>query len=448
MPSEREVGRFAAAVERQLGHVLGERRELAASVLARRAQRHREPVMVYVDRVARGDRDELREIASEIAVGETHFFRHHEQLAAYGDLLAAQVASRGVARVLSAGCSTGEEPYTLAMIARERVPDPDVVSIQAVDFDARALATARRGRYSAWSLRATSDERARTWFVPDGREFVLAAEIRGAVTFAEANLVTMAPSGPWDVIFCRNVLMYFGEAGARRAIENLVAALAPGGHLFLGYAETLRDRDYGVSLRESHGAFYYQRSVAAPVAITQRDEHPPVAGPREPVDVAAPATSALDPIHALVREERFAEARDAIGALDAQAAATGDATLLRALVAAQLGDAAGARSACEELLARTDRVPFARYLLALVEADPVRSEEHARAALAADPTFAMAAVHVALACKRQRTATPDDFTRAITLLERDSAERVAMFAGGFTRDALIEMCRAELGSLR
>ncbi|HEY1814473.1 MAG TPA: CheR family methyltransferase [Kofleriaceae bacterium] len=447
MPSEREVGRFAAAVERQLGHVLGERHDLAAAVLARRAQRHHEPVMVYVDRVARGDRDELREIASEIAVGETHFFRHHEQLAAYGDLLVARVASRGVARVLSAGCSTGEEPYTLAMIARERVPNPDAVSIQAVDFDARALVTARRGRYSAWSLRATSDERARTWFVADGRELVLAAEVRGAVTFAEANLVTTAPSGPWDVIFCRNVLMYFGEAGARRAIENLVAALAPDGYLFLGYAETLRDRDYGVELRQSHGAFYYQRSLAAPVAIGH-DERAPAAPPRESLEVVAPPPSVLEPIHALVREERFAEARDALDALDAQAAATGDATLLRALIAAQLGDAAGARSACEELLARSDRVPFARYLLALVEQDPERSEQHARAALAADPTFAMAAVHVALACKRQRTATREDFTRAIRLLEGDSAERVAMFAGGFTRDALIEMCRAELGSLR
>jgi chemotaxis protein methyltransferase CheR len=441
MPSELEFGRFAAAVERQLGHILDERRDHAASVLARRAQRHREPVLAYVDRVARGDRDELRELASELAVGETHFFRHHEQLLAYGDVLAAQVASHGFARVLSAGCSTGEEPYTLAMLARERVPNADAVSIHALDFDARALATARRARYSVWSLRATSEERARTWFSQDGREFVLDAEIRGAVTFGEANLVAACP-GTWDVIFCRNVLMYFGETGARRLIDNLVAALAPGGYLFLGYAESLRDRRAGLELRQSHGAFYYQRTVAAPVAAIE--PRVPVAEPRESiVEVAAPPASALDSIRALVREERFAEARDALAGLDATEATTGDATLLGALVAAQLGDADGARAASEELLARGDRPAFARYLLALVEPDPVRSEDHARAALVADPTFAMAAVHVALARKRRRNATSDDFARAIALLERESAERMAMFAGGFTRDALVELCRVE-----
>ncbi len=125
-----------------------------ADLLARRAAGH-PSVAAYVARVEASDPVELRALIQEVTVGETYFFRHAEQFQAYADLLPALVARHGVVRVLSAGCSTGEEPYTLAMLARERVADRGAVQVHAFDLNPVALERAARARYSRWALRAT-----------------------------------------------------------------------------------------------------------------------------------------------------------------------------------------------------------------------------------------------------------------------------------------------------
>lgn len=475
MTNHDELRRFAAVIEARLGLQLGDRLTLVAEVIARRALARREPSELYLARVEADDREEMRALASEVSVGETYFFRHVEQFHAYADV----VASRRETRVLSAGCSSGEEPYTLAILAKERAPDPRAVTLGAFDVNPLALDRARSARYSRWALRATPAEQELRWFRADGREHVIADEIRRAVAFSEANLLEDGAwtSPPWDVIFCRNVTMYFHPACARAVIDRLVRALAPGGYLFLGHAETLRDRDGELELCHTHGTFYYRKighgsrraTTSVPhahepalsaddtawvgeIAAASRRVHAMVDGalaPAAPVIASPSPASLLEPVRAMLAEERFAEALAALAALPPVVARGGDALLLRAVAQTQIGDVAGAKATCGELLAIDPRDANAHYLLAVCHGgagDSASSERHAGQAIALDPSFAMASVQLAFLAKRagRRAHAAEHLARALGLLEREDPARLALFAGGFTRGALVELCRAEL----
>jgi chemotaxis protein methyltransferase CheR len=533
-----DVRRFASAVEAQLGFRVGDRPAAMVEVIDRRARAHRLTPAAYLDRLAGAepDPDELRALIAEISVGETYFFRHAEQIQAYADLLPELVLRRAHVRVLSAGCSSGEEPYTLAMVARELIPDPGAIAVHGIDFNPAALARAAAGRYTRWALRATTPEHERRWFTPAGKDAVIAGALRAAVTFTEANLITDRgawASQLWDVIFCRNVIMYFSSEHARAVVERLIRMLAPGGYLFLGHAETLHEVPASLELCHTHGTFYYQRTASpvrsiAPVRPTpvglRAVAAPPAREPgRAPPDAAwvddiaassgrinalvddalarssasraipdagggpgaaelddrsgdapddrsgersghaphvAPAPAlgldviAADPvpaIRALVADERFAEALARLAALPAPIAASPDALRLRAVVLVQTGGLAEARAACDALAALDPRSASTHYLLAVCTdaADPAASERHARDALALDPGFAMARIQLAFLARRAGDATAlSHFAEAIALLEREDPVRLALYGGGFSRDALIALCRAELAPRR
>ncbi|HEY6034242.1 MAG TPA: CheR family methyltransferase [Kofleriaceae bacterium] len=470
-----ELRRFASAVERQLGIRVGDRAVAMTELLARRADRYA-TVGAYIACLEAADREELRALVGEVSVGETYFFRHAEQCEAYADLLPALHARRGRVRVLSAGCSTGEEPYTLAMLARERLADPQAVSIHAFDFNPAALVRAVQARYSRWSLRATSSAREQRWFTGDGREVELVPEIKGAVAFAEGNLLTGGAwtRGRYDVIFCRNVIMYFSEDGAAAAVRRLSEALAPGGYLFLGHAETLRERASTLELCSSHGTFYYRRG----------DGDAPDAGPIAPFQVPSPAPAirtdwADDIAHAtgriqamvdgalsvrtedqaplaairqMIGDERFGEATEALARLPGALGEVCEARLYLAIVQAHTGAAALAEQTCRDLIAADPRDARAHYLLALCRSDAgdaIGAEHHARAAVAIDPAFAMARVQLALVARRvgARDEARAQLVRALAQLQLDDEARFALFAGGFSRDALVELCRRELAAL-
>jgi chemotaxis protein methyltransferase CheR len=185
----------------------------------------------------------LLDLASQLSVGETYFFRDAAQLKLLtDDVLPRLLVARAKDHVLkfwSAGCASGEEAYTLAMLLDERGL-LERAEIVGSDISEVALARARSGRFSAWSLRATPKLAAQRYFRTLGREFVLAPAIRERVSFQRQNLTaTNAPlpgrdGTPCDVIFCRNVLIYFTDKACLDASVRLAHALAPGGTLFTG----------------------------------------------------------------------------------------------------------------------------------------------------------------------------------------------------------------------
>jgi chemotaxis protein methyltransferase CheR len=475
------VQRFRGAVRRVLGlHLDDARDDVLFATLERRAEQRGLTMAAYLDVLEDGARwrDEAHALATELTVGETYFFRHAEQLRAFREVaLVDRAAVRGTARlvrILCAGCASGEEAYSLAILTQEAGLDTGPGSIRAVDASSAALAKATRASYSPWALRETPPEWRARWFESSRTEHVVVPGIRAMVRFDARNLAGDTPdelggAGAYDIVFCRNVLMYFAPEQARAAVARLTAVLAPGGYLFLGHAETLRTLSNDYHLRHTHGAFYYQRRdgsapvadarpepvVAAPLAAswmdTIRDASERVKrltdlAPQEP---AAGASQARMPrALELARAERFDDALAALGPSEGNDL---DALLLRAALLTQNGSLVEAERACRSVLAVDDAHAGAHYLLALCRdaaGDPDGAAEHDRMAAHLDPSFAMPHLHLGMLARRSgdQVVARSELGQALELLRREDPARILLFGGGFGRDGLSALCRGELRS--
>ncbi len=188
-------------------------------------------------------------LISAITNNETYFFRETLQFEALqGDLLESLRASSpraGQLRFLSAGCSSGEEPYTLNIFARRQSfgRSADWLHIDAIDIDRERIDMARRAIYGPGALRALNEEQIQRHFEPiDDQHFALRPAFRQGVRFAEANLLDLSTyrlAAGYDALFCRNVLIYFSEPALKTVIEHFALAVRPGGYLFLGHSESI-----------------------------------------------------------------------------------------------------------------------------------------------------------------------------------------------------------------
>lgn len=231
------------------------------------------------------DRDAERQaLIPHLTNNESFFFRERPQLAVFRDEVLPEIARelearrRREVRILSAGCSAGQEAYTLAILVRESGLRLEA-RITGVDLDAAILEKARAGRYTEHSFRGVEAEvRDRYFRATGGREWELVPEIRCQVEFRHGNLVDPGWAEslpPQDVIFCRNVLIYFDTDALHRAARGLHDALAPGGRLFLGHAETLSRIPTPLVAQRRVGAIYYRRVPTEPAE--ERLDAPPAA---------------------------------------------------------------------------------------------------------------------------------------------------------------------------
>ncbi len=249
--TDSDFRRIRALVGRHTGISLSEaKREMVYSRLARRIRARRlGSFSEYCDLLDSEDgAAELGEFVNAITTNLTSFFReaHHfrfleQQL--LPQLLQARAQARRL-RIWSAGCSTGEEPYSLAMVLRENVPEAWDVRILATDLDSNVLDTGRKGIYDMERLQSLPKARLQRWFLKGrganaGRARV-APSLRDLVSFRQLNLMGDWPMrGPFDVIFCRNVMIYFDKPTQTRLTERFAGLLADDGHLFVGHSETL-----------------------------------------------------------------------------------------------------------------------------------------------------------------------------------------------------------------
>jgi chemotaxis protein methyltransferase CheR len=208
----------------------------------------------YVTRLSKlpVDSPDWKRFVGHLTIGETYFFRDSGLFEALETEVLPPLIERRRRdgsrrlRIWSAGCSSGEEPYSLAMLLDRLVPDRSAwsITILATDVNPRALSTARRGMYREWSFRSTAESiRGRYFDACGAGAFELDAEIRRMVTFAPLNLAEeVYPSlatntSAMDVILCRNVIMYFTPEAQRETVARLQAALVDGGWLALSAAE-------------------------------------------------------------------------------------------------------------------------------------------------------------------------------------------------------------------
>ncbi len=194
----------------------------------------REP---FLSRLLGGAPDEVTALVEHAVVKETYFYRHPEQWEALAARLSAAPAGRPL-RAWSAGCATGEEAYTLAMVLHDAGRPAGLDRILATDLSARALEVATAARYGAWSLRGVPAPARARHFTVDGEALRVRDERRAPVRFARHNLLgPPPPGGPFDLVVCRNVLLYFRPDQARALLGRLHAALRPGGLLLVGPVE-------------------------------------------------------------------------------------------------------------------------------------------------------------------------------------------------------------------
>ena len=266
----------------------------------------------YASRVA-SDPAERDLLVEEVVVGESWFFRDRQVFEFVVDVVAtrAGLIGRGPVRILCAPCAGGEEPYSVAMALLDAGLQPAQFTIDAVDVSRAALARATRGRYSANAFRNADCSFRDRWFTADGSGSILSPAVRSCVAFAQANVVDEsfpAGRGPYDVIFCRNLLIYLTPEGRRRVETAIDRLLTRDGVLVLGAAEPpILTGDW---LPAGTAAVFAMRRGVRPVSLPvppppRRSSHgrQPPEQPRPPAAVPAEAEAPPPPTLAAVLAE-------------------------------------------------------------------------------------------------------------------------------------------------
>ena len=214
-------------------------------------------------------RDEVEHLINAFTVNETYFYREDHQLACLTtDLLKERVAAKepgGTIRIWSVPCSTGEEPYSIAIWLLENWRDVDAYDIEIVgsDIDTRVLEAAAEGMFGKRALMRLSPELIGRYFHGlDDERWRILDDLRQSVRFSRVNLIETKetrPQGRFDVIFCRNVLIYFDDESRRIAAENLYDNLLPGGVICLGHTESMSRISPLFEVCRYSGAIVYRR---------------------------------------------------------------------------------------------------------------------------------------------------------------------------------------------
>jgi chemotaxis protein methyltransferase CheR len=246
-----EYRRFCDYLYRRTGMAFTEAKRyfVERRIEERIAATHAPSFASYFARLRAEAGDEVEQLINAFTVNETYFYREAHQLACLAsDLLPERLKTKPkgqAVRIWSVPCSTGEEPYSIALWLLENWPQVDAYDVEIVgsDIDTNALESARSGVFGARALMRLSPELVSKYFVPNGEgQWSIIDDIRQSIQFSAVNVMRRAetrPHGEFDVIFCRNVLIYFDEASRRTAAENLYENLAPGGYICLGHSESM-----------------------------------------------------------------------------------------------------------------------------------------------------------------------------------------------------------------
>lgn len=336
---------------------------------------------------------EWQELEAEITIGETFFFRHAEQFAALEEtilpgLLHANRERRRL-RIWSAGCAVGAEAYSLAILL-ERLLGAELrhwsVEIVGSDLSGRAIAQARLGRFTEWALRGMAPaERKRDFTaLPDQRHWLIAERHRRIVRFAQHNLLSLLEPGAigawrdFDLILCRNVLIYFSPEQIVPMLSALARSLAPAGWLMVGHSDAIAALPRGLRTVELSGTMAFRPPLVPPLpspgdaplwAAPDAKPLPVEAPPAEALPAAVPAAAAAPSvavIRALADAGRLQEAAAAAAAAIATDPLDARLHFYDGLVAQAAGETARAEAALRRAVYLSGRMVMAQYHLGLL----------------------------------------------------------------------------------
>ena len=218
--------------------------------------------------------DELVTVINVLTTNETYFFRENCQLMAFSKEILPEIKNRkknnnrgNILSIWSAGCSTGEEPYTIAMLILETGQFKGWnIEIFGNDISQRVLEVARRGVYTKSSFRSTEKRFIDKYFEPLDDKYRIKDEVKNMVRFGYLNLMDedkMSLIGNMDVIFCRNVLIYFDVESKKKVIHNFYNKMDEGGYLFLGYAESIMNISTAFTLHHLKNDMVFRKPFKA-----------------------------------------------------------------------------------------------------------------------------------------------------------------------------------------
>jgi len=420
----------------------------------------------YLSVLGDGERGvhELDALIAELTIGETYFLRHREQFDALlgvvlPDVMERNRSSRRI-RIWSAGCATGAEPYSVAMLLRQELGAQLAgweVSILATDVNRRFLAHAREGRFEEWALRGTDPGFRQSFFRQEGKFWVVLPEHKEWVGFQYHNLVKHPfPSlvnnlSAFDAILCRNVMIYFSRAAMRSIVVRFRECLVEGGWLVVGHAEPEIEafRDFrmvsapGVTLyqkpggsRESGEATLFAETWPAIISAPACEEMP---GGAAPLGRGWPPGQPVETL--------YEPAEPAGGPAAAQGGRpTNHLAQVREL--ADRGDWERAVAGCREILSHGGLDPAVHYYYALVLEQMghlEEAEQSLRRALYLDRSAALPHYHLGLLLqKRDPQQAARAFKNVLELLSREGQRDSLALADGMTVADLEEMTRMHL----
>lgn len=429
------------------------------------------------------DRQEMQKLLTFLTVGETYFFRYRAHFDALRKFIASELADKKGKRIRlwSAGCSTGEEPYSMAMTVMEAFPDwrKRDIRIIATDINNKALKKAREGVYGPWAMRVIDKRYLDRYFDKVGKSYIIREDVKSLVDFSHLNLHTdrfPTPDGEFrdlDVIFCRNVMIYFSLSTTRQIVEKIAASLVPGGLLFLGHSETLFQISSRFERHSHGGSFYYRekkgRSAPPPRAPVSPAPAPAPAREKKPVKTlpaaAAPPKAekpALPPpapeqdmeglyqeAQALFEAEKFQEASALLEEVVERNREHTGALVLQAFVMANYGRFQEALDLCRMALTIDDLLPEAYFLEGLVLDMTDRLGEAAeeyRKAILLRMEFVMSHYYLGRLYFRlgRETDGMRELRNTLKILEKERKESVIPFSGGLSREVLLHQVRDEL----
>ncbi len=437
--------------------------------------------------------DEINKLLGLLTIGETSFFRyrsHREAVLNYViPRLKEQNKSHGKLRFWSAGCSTGEEPYSLAILLLENFPelvDWDI-QILATDINKRALRQAREGLYGERSLRMMEEVLKERYFEKVDNYFLLSEQARRMVRFDYLNLQTdpfpAAKNATCDIdlLLCRNVLIYFEIETTRRIIEKFTQVLRPQGFLFMGHAETMQNVSDQFQRHHQHNAFFYQRKERASIAtgvtksVPAKNIRPTETVGQVPTKPRSQSSlAALVPSKTVLAEtqkvilrnpeqlyrdalfafdhEKFAESAKLFELMLEQQPTNAKALVGKGLLLANQGKNDDARICCARAIKENDLLPEAYLLRGLIldmEGILERALVEYQKVLWLDPAFVMA--HYLSAKVHGRLADTEKKRRSLRntmrVLEQAADQAQIPFSGGLSRGVFLEMVRHELSEI-
>jgi chemotaxis protein methyltransferase CheR len=433
---------------------------------------------------ARGER--LRRVVETIVIGESYFFRERGQIDYFVRKWAHEGSHEGLApkplRILSAGCSSGEEAYSLA-IALDTANKAAArnVSIVGIDVSAAAIRKANKASYSSWALRSIPESERELYFRKMGDEYQLDERFRDRVRFEERNLFEVDGEfwayGAFDAIFCRNVAIYFSPRAIRDLAARFAYVLAPGGYLFLGHSETLRGISNDFDIVHDGAVFYYLRkggtatipsSMSASAIVDDNAWPTPIVIAVPTIEhsparitpsfdlmptplIASPEDRKFDVIRQrildLIEVERFDEAWGLLSQLP-----RGAHTLrLLAAISIAKGLFEEAERACHELISLGEYEADAHCLLGSCREHQRAFDSavrHYREAADLDPRFAMPCLRLGFLLERSGDSARGhiELARAVERMEVEHPDRVVLFGGGFSRKVLLDVCKEHLAA--